>query len=154
LSAGQVIDGGVVSTNVMCCTHVASLPHASTAFHVRSTPALPVQFAGVAASLCVIVTVPPQLSVAVASPVLLGSVESPQCGSLSAGQVRSGFVVSTNVMCWTQVLKFPHESVAFQVRSIPALPVQFAGVAASLCVIVTVPPQLSVAVASPVSPGS
>src|SRR5437773_2363249 len=132
LSAGQVISGGVVSAKVMCCTQVVIFPQASVAFQVRSMPALPVQLAGVAASVCVMAGVPPQLSVAVALPVSAESVESPQAKTLSAGQAITGGVVSAKVMCCTQVLMLPHASVAFQVRSMPALPVQLAGVAASV----------------------
>ncbi len=51
---------------------------------------------------------------------------------LSAGAVTTGAVVSIKVMCWTQVAELPHGSVAFQVRSTPSLPVQLAGVAASV----------------------
>src|SRR6266568_596720 len=98
-------------------------------------PALPVQFAAVGASLCVMVTGRPQLSVAVAEPVLLGSVASPHARSLSTGQVITGGVVSVKVMCWTHVATLWQESSAFHVRSMPALPVQFAAVGASLCVI-------------------
>src|SRR5438093_7122401 len=119
LSGGQAITGGVVSTKVMCCTHVAMFPQASVAFQVRSMPALPVQLAGVAASLNVMAGVPPQLSVAVAEPVFAGAVESPQASTLSAGQVITGGVVSAKVMCCTQVAIFPQASVAFQVRSMP-----------------------------------
>jgi hypothetical protein len=134
---GQVITGGVVSTKVMCCTHVLMLLQASVAFHVRSMPGLPVQLGGVAASVKLMVGVPPQLSVAVAVPVFAGAVESPHCNCLSGGQVITGGVVSTNVMCCTQVLILPHPSVAFHVRSIPGLPVQLGGVAASVKLIVT-----------------
>src|SRR6266536_6133065 len=117
-------------------------------------PALPVQLAAVGASLCVIVTGWPQLSVAVAKPVLLGSVESPHARTLSNGQVITGGVVSAKVMCWTQVATLWQASSAIQVRSMPALPVQLAAVGASLCVIVTAWPQLSVALAKPVLLGS
>src|SRR5206468_8611695 len=109
-----------------------------------------VHLAGVAASVKVIITVPPQLSVAVAAPVLEVSVDAPHCRCLSGGQLITGAVVSTKSMCWTQVEKLPQASVAFQVRSTPALPVQLAAVTASVKVIITVPPQLSVAVAEPV----
>src|SRR5881396_3828598 len=145
LSGGQVITGGVVSTKVMCWTQVAMLPQLSVAVQVRSMPALPVQLAGVGASLKVMPGSPPQLSVAVARPVLLGSVESPHCNCLSGGQVITGAVVSTKVMCWTQVAVLLHPSVAFQVRSIPGTPAQPAGVPASVWLIDTAPPQLSVA---------
>src|SRR6266545_1063087 len=103
LSSGQVITGGVVSAKVMCWTHVAALWQPSSAFQVRSMPALPAQSAVVGASVCVIVTGWPQLSVAVATPVLLGSVESPHANTLSSGQVMTGGVVSAKVMCWTHV---------------------------------------------------
>src|SRR5213596_3525999 len=99
-------------------------------------------------------TVPPQLSVAVAVPVFVGAVESPHCNCLSGGQVITGGVVSTKVMCCTHVDMFPQPSVAFHVRSMPATPVQLAGVAASLDVIVTGAEQLSVAVAVPVLLGA
>jgi len=152
-SDGQVIVGGVVSTKVMCWTQVAVLPHPSVAFHVRSIPCTPLQPAGVDASVCVIVTAAGQLSLPVAEPVLDGSVDAPHSSCRFAGQVMVGGVVSTNVMCWTQVAVLPHPSVAFQVRSIPA-PLQPAGVAASVCVIVTAAGQLSLPVAEPVLDGS
>src|SRR5207249_2088209 len=130
--AGQVMTGAVVSTKMMCWMQVLELPQASVAFHVRSM-FRPVQPPPAAAGVSVklMVGAPPQLSVAVAVSVLLGSVESPHCSILSAGQVMSGGVVSTNVMCWTQVLELPQASVAVQVRSMPGLPVQLAAVAAS-----------------------
>src|SRR5206468_1013869 len=99
--------GGVLSTKVMCCTQVLVLSQASAAFQVRSMPALPVQLAGVAASLNVMAGVPPQLSVAVAEPVFAGAVESPHCNCLSGGQAITGAVVSAKVMCCTQVLMLP-----------------------------------------------
>src|SRR5881628_2852477 len=117
-------------------------------------PALPVQLAGVAASVKVRVTGWPQLSVALALPVLAVAVESPQARTLSAGQLMTGGVMSAKVMCWTQVLLLPQASSAFQVRSMPALPVQLAGVAASVKVRVTLWPQLSVALALPVLAGA
>src|SRR2546425_8280642 len=116
----------------------------SVAFQVRVMPAWPVQLAGSAASVKVMVTVPPQLSpVLVARPVLLGSVESPHCSCLSAGQLIAGGVVSTKMIVWSQVAMLLQLSVAFQVRVMPAWPVQLAGSAASVKVMVTVPPQLS-----------
>src|SRR5205814_8986274 len=110
--------------------------------------------AGVPASVELICTTPPQLSVAVAEPVWPGSVLSPHCRFLSVGQVITGGVVSTKLMCWTQVAVLPHPSVAFQVRSIPGTPAQPAGVPASVWLIDNGPPQLSVAVADQVWPGS
>src|SRR6266850_3342753 len=84
-------------------------------------PGLPVQLAAVGASVKVMAGLPPQLSVAVATPVLLVPVESPQASTLSIGQVITGSVVSAKVMCCTQVAKLPQASVAFQVRSMPGL---------------------------------
>src|SRR6266542_3999534 len=152
--AGQEMAGGVVSMKVRCWTQVARLPQASVAFQVRSMPARPAQPATGGASVKVIVTIPAQLSVAVAEPVWAGSIGSPQLSCCSAGQVMAGGVVSTKVRCWTQVSRLPQASVAFQVRSMPGTPAQPAGVAASVKVILTVPPQLSVAVAEPVCSGS
>src|SRR5207247_8969340 len=107
LSAGQAITGGVLSAKLMCCTHVLILPHASLAFQVRSMPALPVQLAGVAASVCVMTGVPPPLSVAVALPVSAGSVEAPAGQTLVAGEAINGGVVSAKVMCCTQERGIP-----------------------------------------------
>src|SRR3989442_8645354 len=90
------------------------------------------------------VTVRPQLSAsAVAVPELPGAVESPQASTLSAGQWTVGAVLSAKLMCCTQLLVLRQASDAYQVRSIPCLPVQLAAVAASLEAMVTVPPQLS-----------
>src|SRR5438093_12245151 len=103
----------------MCWTQVAVLLHPSVAFQVRSIPGTPAQPAGVPASVWLIDTAPPQLSVAVAVPVLLGSVDAPHCSCLSGGQVMSGAVRRAGEMCWTQVAVLPHPSVAFQVRWMP-----------------------------------
>src|SRR5436309_915701 len=142
--------GGVVSAKVMCWRQVAVLPQPSVAVHVRSIPGTRVQLAAVAASASVITTGAAQLSVAVAEPVLPGSVEAPHWSCLSGGQVMVGGVVSTKVMCWRQVAVLPQPSVAVQVRSTPERPVQPGGVAASAKVRATVAAQLSVAVAEPV----
>jgi hypothetical protein len=77
----------------------------------------------------------PQLSVAVTSALTLasvGSVAGLQPKLLPVGTVTVGAVVSTKVMCWTQVPTLPEASVAFQVRSMPGFPVQLAGAAASV----------------------
>jgi hypothetical protein len=128
------------------------LPHASVAFQVRSIPDCPVQPV-VPASVCEMVGLPPQLSVAVAVPVLAGSDEAPHCSGASDGQVMVGGAVSTRVMCCTQVETLPQPSVAFQVRSIADWPVQLEALA-SVWVIVTPAGQLSPAVAVPVLDGS
>src|SRR5262245_28449253 len=85
--AGQVSEGAIVSTKVMCWTQVMVLPQLSVARQVRSMPSRPVQLGGVEESVKVIAGVPPQSSVAVAGPVLAGAVEAPQASCLSGGQV-------------------------------------------------------------------
>src|SRR5438552_4481536 len=144
LSAGQMMTGGVLSAKLMCCTQVLMLPQASVAFQVRSMPGWPVQLAGVPASVKVMVTVWPQLSVRSEERRVGEAGELPRASTLSAGQVRTGGVVSAKVMCCTQVLMLPQASVAFQARSMPGWPVQLAAVPASVKVMVTVWPQLSV----------
>src|SRR2546423_1510770 len=100
----------------------------SVAVQVRSIPGLPAQLAAVSASLKVTITAPSQLSVAEAWPVLAGSVESPHCNCLSGGQLMEGGVLSTKVICWTQVEELLQASVAVQVRAMPGSPVQLASV--------------------------
>ena len=81
ISGAQVIVGAWLSSTVMICIQVASLPHASTAVHVLAmTPALPPQLAKLPAlssvKVIVIAPVSEQLSVAVAlPPATLGSVD-------------------------------------------------------------------------------
>jgi hypothetical protein len=53
-----------------------------------------------------------QLSVAVANPVLPGSVEEEHSIETFGGQVMAGGVLSTIVICCKQVLEFPQSSVA------------------------------------------
>src|SRR5436309_7960796 len=102
----------------MCWTQVAVFPQASLAVQVRSIPPRqPV----ICASVLEITGAPPQLSLAVAVPVLLGSVESPHSRPLSAGQVITGGVVSTNRMRWTQGAVVQQTALAVRVRSIPFL---------------------------------
>jgi hypothetical protein len=94
-----MIDGPLVSTNVICWRQVDELLQASVAFQVRAMPCLPVQLAAIGASVKVMVTGPPQLSDAVAEQVLPGAVESPHCNCLSDGQVIEGAFVSMKVIC-------------------------------------------------------
>src|SRR5438034_11657550 len=119
LSGGHVTTGGVVSTKLMCWTHSLWLPQASVAFHSRSMPAWPVQLAAVGVSVKVMAGLPPQLSVAVALPTRRSSVLAPHWSCLSGGQVITGGVVSTKVMCWTHSLWLPQASVALHSRSMP-----------------------------------
>src|SRR5438477_13195666 len=84
------------------------------------------------ASVKVMVADPPQLSVAVAEPVLAGAVESPHCNCLSEiGRATCRERVS-KLVCGAQVELLPQSSVAFHVRPMPALPVQSAGVGPSV----------------------
>src|SRR6185503_12521746 len=89
--AGQVIDGLVVSTTVMVWSQVAKLPQSSVAFQVRvMTPVLPGP--GAKASVWLMTTLP-QVSLPVAMPVALGSVEAVHSTVALAGQVIDGLVV-------------------------------------------------------------
>src|SRR6202163_2553282 len=112
LSAGQVIEGFVVSMIVTVWTHVSKLPQSSVAFQVRViVPVLPQ--AEVKLSSWLMVT-PPQVSEPVALPVAAGLVSPVHSTVLSAGQVIEGLVVSMIVTVWTHVSKLPQSSVAFQ----------------------------------------
>ena len=91
LSGGQLMRGAVLSTKMMCWVQIADWPPLLVAVQMRLMPARPVQFAGVATSVKVRVTLPPpQASLAVARPVLFVVVDSPHCKNLSSTHVRSG----------------------------------------------------------------
>ena len=77
---------------------------------------MPAQLPGVVASVCVIEATPLQSSVAVALPVAATSVELVQLTVVSPGQLITGGVVSTTVMCWTQLVELLQLSVAVNVR--------------------------------------
>jgi hypothetical protein len=103
----------------------------------------------------VIVTVPAQPSVAVASEVYDGMVPVHELFNTSvwfAGQVIAGGVLSTRVTVNVQVAVLPFASVAVSVTVVVPTPVTVVP-AAGDCVIVTVPAQPSVAVASEVYEG-
>src|SRR5687768_3680307 len=116
VSAGQLITGGVVSVTLMVCTQLEELPQASVAVQVRVMVWLPGQLPGTVLSVKVTTGAGSQLSVAVALPVLLGSVEAEQSIVVSAGQLITGAVVSTTLMVCTQLESLPQLSVAVQVR--------------------------------------
>ena len=79
------------------------------------------------------VTVAPlQASVAVAVPVLAGSVESVHAMFALAGQVIVGPCVLVTVMIWSQLTELPHASIAVQVRVMTWLPAQLAGASTSV----------------------
>ena len=96
--AGQLIVGACVSVTVIVCVQVLELPQLSVAVQVRVMTWLPAQLPAAVTSLWVITGVPPQLSVAVAVPVLLGLVEAVQSMLVLAGQLIEGAVVSLTVM--------------------------------------------------------
>jgi hypothetical protein len=120
---GQPIVGGRISSNVIVWLHELELPQLSVAVHVRVMPELPVHPPGVVASEYVMEIERSQLSVAVAKPVIAGSVELPQASVILGGQLITGAVISCTVIVWSQVTKFPHLSVARQVLVI----VKFSG---------------------------
>jgi hypothetical protein len=92
-----------------------------------------------------------QLSLAVAVPVLAGSVLSVQSTVISAGQVMDGGTVSLMVMNCVHCAVLPHESVAVHVRIKAAGHMPPGAVSEKSKT--GEPPQLSVAVAVPVSLG-
>src|SRR5207253_11196311 len=92
------------------------LPAQSVAVQVRVMTVVVGQVPGAVLSLCVITGVGSQLSVAVALPVTIGSLEVLHWTVASGGQVITGAVVSTTLMVWTQELLLPARSVAVQLR--------------------------------------
>lgn len=91
------------------------LPHASVAFQVRvitfSCGHVPVTITSVEVTANV-----EQLSVAEAEPVAAGKVLAAQSMVKFKGHVMEGGALSSIVIIWLHVLKFPHASVAFHVR--------------------------------------
>ena len=75
---------------------------------------------------------PLQSSVAVAVPVLAGSVEAEQSIVVLAGQLIVGACVSVTVIVCVQVLELPQLSVAVQVRVMTWLPAQLPAAVTSL----------------------
>jgi len=119
--AGQVIDGGVLSSMKMSCTHELEFPQSSVAVHVRVIADSLLQPPGDVASEKVIVGVPSQLSVAVAMPsagLIAGFVLAEHSIVTFAGQVIDGATLSSTTMTWVQVPVLPQSSVASQVRVI------------------------------------
>jgi hypothetical protein len=119
--AGQVIDGGTLSSTKMSWVHVLEFPQSSVAVHVRVMADSPVHPPGEVASAKVIVGVPSQLSVAVAMPSAIftaGFVLAEHSMVTFAGQVIAGATLSSTTMTCVQVLALPQSSVASQVRVI------------------------------------
>src|SRR5262245_42716365 len=101
----------------MRCWQVALLPQSSVAVHVRMITFG--QPSSVTLSAYVTARDLSQLSVAVAVPVLLGSVlqpAAPQARMVFGGQVITGFVASLTVITCVQLTVLPHRSRADQVR--------------------------------------
>src|SRR5210317_1630294 len=113
-AGGHVISGGVVSSMVMVCVHVAMFPQSSSAWYVRvitSGHVLPSE----TSPRCVTVT-GPQLSVAVTR-VISAAGTSPMHSTVTAGgHVISGGVISSMVMVCVHVAMFPQSSSAWYVR--------------------------------------
>ena len=114
--AGQVSDGGVLSSTVTVCKHVLLFPQASVAVHVLVMVYSCGQAPAAVTSLEVTTGARSQLSVALATPVLAGAVLSEHSIVRLAGhEVIVGGVLSSTVITWRQVLLFPQASVAIQV---------------------------------------
>jgi TATA-box binding protein (TBP) (component of TFIID and TFIIIB) len=125
----EAITGAVTSCTLIVWLALLLLPQASVAVQVRVTLYEPAQAPGVVTSADVKDGEASQLSVAVAT-AKLGV--AGQSMVVRAGRAAiTGAVVSTNLICWTAVASLPFASWAFQVRSIPAFPVQLAATAAS-----------------------
>jgi hypothetical protein len=130
------------------------LPQSSVAFHVRVTIRVVGHGPPLVLSVKVIVGLVSQMSVAVALPVALGSVEPLQLVLKSGGQKITGGVVSRTVISCAQVRVFPAQSVAFHVRVIRRIMGQFAVLLVlSVKLIAGEGLQLSVPVATPVDAG-
>ncbi len=86
--------GGVTSCTVMTWLQEEELPQLSVAVHVLVIVYLPGQLPGIVESVYVSVGIASQLSVAVAVPVLPGSIGSLQFTVTAGGQTITGGVVS------------------------------------------------------------
>ena len=148
---GHIIVGGVTSTFlVMIWVQVLELPHTSVARKIRVVVSIQ-PFSTATLLTKVIVTAPPQPSVAVSEPASgAGTVALHPSRAMFAGQlVITGAVTSTLlVINCVQVDELPHTSVARKILVVVSI--QPFNTAMSLNkVIVTAPPQPSVAVNDP-----
>jgi predicted membrane-bound dolichyl-phosphate-mannose-protein mannosyltransferase len=141
-----VITGTVVSTNVIVCEQLAVFVQSSVAVHVRRKTRTAGQAAGRPESTKVNVTLVSQVSVAVA---LSNAGVEPVTHSLVrfGWQVRTGGVVSMNVIVWEHVAVFVQSSVAVHVRRKMRTAGQIAGSVVSTNVSATFVSHVSVAVA-------
>jgi hypothetical protein len=149
ISGGHSIIGGVSSTMVMRCPQVVTLPQSSVARYLRRM--VPGQWAPSGKSPRQSTSTNPQLSTALTPLVSHGGRGWSQGTVMSAGQVKTGGLVSSMVMVCLQVLKLPHASVAFHVRMIVA---GQALVLMSWKLIIGSGSQSSIAVAMPLLPAS
>src|SRR5437867_12881819 len=127
--------GSVLSANRMCWVQIEVWPLRLVADQMRSMPARPVQFVGVATSVKLIVALPPpQLPLAVAMPVLFVLVGSPHCNCRSGGQLSRGAPASMTVTVnWQALLLHWLESVTVKLSvNEPAV----VACTATLCVLV------------------
>src|SRR5439155_1403714 len=106
-SGGQLITGAVVSTTLIVWLQELLLPAQSVAVQVRVMTLVLGQLPATVLSLCVITGAGSQLSVAVALPVAVGSLELLHWTVASGGQVITGAVLSTTLMVWSQELLLP-----------------------------------------------
>jgi hypothetical protein len=134
----------------MSCWQVVVLPQSSVAVQVRVTILRVGQGPPAILSANVTVGLASQLSVALALPVALGSVEPLQATATSGGQVSTGGVVSCTVIIWLQTFVFPWQSLAVHVRVITIVPRQGPSVMLSANVTVGRGSHLSRAVALPI----
>lgn len=150
---GQVMPGGVSSRTVIICKQVLEFAQSSVARQVRlrmNCCGPPVEMV---TSVKEIVGVASQISVAVAVPVMTGSVPLAHIIVIFAGQVMSGGALSSMMMVWIHVLEFWQSSVALQVRLIVYSWGHPPPVVTSEYVMVGVASHISVAVALPVFTG-
>ncbi len=152
---GQVIVGGVLSSTEIFCTQVLELLQSSVAFQVRLMVFSWGQVPPIVMSVKVMVGVGSHISVAVADPVVVGAVLVVQPMVTLIGHVITGGTLSVRVIICVQQAELPLSSVAFQVRLILyPNPQSLDATVTSVCVMVGVASQKSVAVAVPVLAGS
>jgi hypothetical protein len=132
---------------VISCVLVEVLPQTSVAVQVLVIVNLLAQITEEFASATVTVTVPAQLSVAVTEPIEAAGTKAAQLTVRAAGvPVITGLILSFTVISCVLVDVFPQISVAVHVRVIVYLLAQITEEFTSETVVLTTPPQLSVAV--------
>jgi hypothetical protein len=153
-SSGQVMVGGILSSNDIVCIHVLVFPQSSVAVQVRVIKFSTAHPPAAVTSLNVTSGLGSHISEADALPVFAGNVLAVQLIVTLAGQVITGATLSSMTIVCTQVPVFPQSSVADHVRVIVDSWGQAPPVVTSVNAIVGIPSQLSVAVALPVLAGA